>query len=160
MVVLVAADELADAQALLDADRHAVDPGLRPTPVVRSPLSTVALWAAALVARGFAELTRFAAAHSARPETMAGLSGLGDLILTSSGPQSRNFAFGFALGAGQATPDKLAEGAFTAAVLVEMARAKGVDMPVSAAVDAVLQGRLSIDAAIEALMARPQKAEG
>ncbi|WP_454916137.1 NAD(P)H-dependent glycerol-3-phosphate dehydrogenase [Xanthobacter sediminis] len=114
---------------------------------------------AALVARGFAELTRFAEAYGGRGETMTGLSGLGDLILTTSGPQSRNFAFGAALGAGAATPDKLAEGAFTASVLVEMARAKGVEMPVSAAVDAVLGGRLSIDAAIEALMARPQKAE-
>lgn len=115
---------------------------------------------AALVARGFAELTRFARAYGARAETMAGLSGLGDLILTTSGPQSRNFTFGAALGAGTATPAKLAEGAFTASVLVEMAALKSVDMPVSAAVDAVLQQRLSIDAAIEALMARPQKAEG
>lgn len=114
---------------------------------------------AALVARGFAELTRFAKAYGGRAETMTGLSGLGDLILTTSGPQSRNFAFGAALGAGTATPDKLAEGAFTAGVLVEMAEAAGIDMPVSAAVDAVLQGRLTIDAAIETLMARPQKAE-
>lgn len=114
---------------------------------------------AALVARGFAELTRFAEAYGGRAETMTGLSGLGDLILTTSGPQSRNFAFGAALGAGRETPDKLAEGAFTASVLVEMAQAKGVDMPVSAAVDAVLQRRLSIPGAIEALMARPQKAE-
>lgn len=114
---------------------------------------------AALVARGFAELTRFATAYGGRPETMTGLSGLGDLILTTSGPQSRNFAFGAALGAGTAAPDKLAEGAFTAGVLVEMAAAQAVEMPVSAAVDAVLRERLSIDAAIEALMARPQKAE-
>lgn len=116
--------------------------------------------AAALVARGFAELMRFGRAYGARPETITGLSGLGDLILTTSGPQSRNFAFGRALGAGEADAGKLAEGAFTASVLVEMARAKGVDVPVSAAVDAVLAGRLSIDGAIEALMARPQKAEG
>ncbi|MCG5237057.1 NAD(P)H-dependent glycerol-3-phosphate dehydrogenase [Xanthobacter oligotrophicus] len=116
--------------------------------------------AAALVARGFAELMRFGRAYGAKAETITGLSGLGDLILTTSGPQSRNFAFGQALGAGAATGDKLAEGAFTASVLVEMARAKGVDVPVSAAVDGVLQGRLSIDGAIEALMARPQRAEG
>ncbi|MFG1394894.1 NAD(P)H-dependent glycerol-3-phosphate dehydrogenase [Xanthobacter agilis] len=114
---------------------------------------------AALVARGFAELTRFAKAYGGRAETMTGLSGLGDLILTTSGPQSRNFAFGAALGSGAATPDKLAEGAFTASVLVEMARARDVDMPVSAAVDAVLQHRLTVEGAIEALMARPQKAE-
>ncbi|WP_024281117.1 NAD(P)H-dependent glycerol-3-phosphate dehydrogenase [Xanthobacter sp. 126] len=115
--------------------------------------------AAALVARGFAELMRFGAAYGARPETITGLSGLGDLILTTSGPQSRNFAFGRALGAGEAGAGKLAEGAFTASVLVEMAAAKGVDVPVSAAVDAVLAGRLGIDGAIEALMARPQRAE-
>ncbi|MGQ3676129.1 NAD(P)H-dependent glycerol-3-phosphate dehydrogenase [Xanthobacter sp. TB0139] len=115
---------------------------------------------AALVSRGFAELMRFALARGARPETVTGLSGLGDLILTTSGPQSRNFAFGEALGAGRATADKLAEGAFTAAALMETARAHQIDMPVSAAVDDVLSGRLSIDAAIEALMARPQKAEG
>lgn len=115
--------------------------------------------AAALVARGFAELMRFGAAYGARPETITGLSGLGDLILTTSGPQSRNFAFGRALGAGEAVAGKLAEGAFTASVLVEMAAAKGVDVPVSAAVDAVLAGRLGIDGAIEALMARPQRAE-
>lgn len=115
---------------------------------------------AALVSRGFAELMRFALAWGARPETVTGLSGLGDLILTTSGPQSRNFAFGAALGAGEAVGDKLAEGAFTASVLMEMAREKGIDMPVSAAVAEVLSGRMSIDAAIEALMARPQKAEG
>lgn len=115
--------------------------------------------AAALVARGFAELMRFGLAYGAKPETITGLSGLGDLILTTSGPQSRNFAFGRALGAGEAVGGKLAEGAFTASVLVEMAAAKGVDVPVSAAVDAVLAGRLAIDDAIDALMARPQKAE-
>lgn len=116
--------------------------------------------AAALVARGFAELMRFGRAYGAKAETITGLSGLGDLILTTSGPQSRNFAFGRALGAGEEAGGKLAEGAFTASVLVEMAAAKGVDVPVSAAVDAVLGRRLSVDGAIEALMARPQKAEG
>ena len=114
---------------------------------------------AALVARGFAELTRFGLACGARAETLTGLSGLGDLILTCSGPQSRNFALGAALGTGTAGDGKLAEGAFTAGVLMEMSREKGVDMPLSAAVDAVLGGRLTIDGAIEALMARPQKAE-
>lgn len=115
--------------------------------------------AAALVARGFAELMRFGRAYGAKAETITGLSGLGDLILTTSGPQSRNFAFGRALGAGEATGGKLAEGAFTASVLVEMAQARSVDVPISTAVDAVLAGRLSIDGAIEALMARPQRAE-
>lgn len=115
--------------------------------------------AAALVARGFAELMRFGKAYGAKAETITGLSGLGDLILTTSGPQSRNFAFGRALGAGEAAGGKLAEGAFTAGVLVEMAAARHVDVPISMAVDAVLAGRLSIDGAIEALMARPQRAE-
>ncbi|MFG1358914.1 NAD(P)H-dependent glycerol-3-phosphate dehydrogenase [Xanthobacter pseudotagetidis] len=114
---------------------------------------------AALIARGFAELVRFGRAFGAKAETLTGLSGLGDLILTSSGPQSRNFALGQALGAGAAPQGKLAEGAFTARVLVEMAASSGIDMPVSAAVDAVLSGRLTVDGAIDALMARPQKAE-
>ncbi|MEP9355369.1 NAD(P)H-dependent glycerol-3-phosphate dehydrogenase [Xanthobacter sp. KR7-65] len=115
--------------------------------------------AAALVARGFAELLRFGLAYGAKAETITGLSGLGDLILTTSGPQSRNFAFGRALGAGDPVDGKLAEGAFTASVLVEMAAARELDVPVSAAVDAVLSGRITINEAIEALMARPQKAE-
>ena len=91
---------------------------------------------------------------------MTGLSGLGDLILTCSSPQSRNFSCGVALGKGE-TPDqgKLAEGVFTAPVLLEMARAKNVDMPISAAVAAVLAGKLSVDEAIESLLTRPIKAE-
>jgi glycerol-3-phosphate dehydrogenase (NAD(P)+) len=120
--------------------------------------------AAALTTRGFAELTRFGRTFGAKPETMMGLSGLGDLILTCSTPQSRNFSFGIALGKGEA-PDaaahgKLAEGAFTAPVLLEMARARQVDMPIAAAVAAVLAGELSVDQAIESLLARPLKAEG
>ena len=95
-----------------------------------------------------------------RPETLTGLSGLGDLILTCSTPQSRNFSFGVALGKGE-KPDagKLAEGAFTAPVLLEMARAKNVDMPISAAVAAVLAEKMSVDEAIESLLTRPIKAE-
>ncbi|WP_127088093.1 NAD(P)H-dependent glycerol-3-phosphate dehydrogenase [Aquabacter cavernae] len=114
---------------------------------------------AALIARGFAELARFGTAFGARPETLTGLSGLGDLILTASSTQSRNFALGLALGEGKAAEGKLAEGAFTAAVLMEMARARDIDMPVCAAVEAVLDGRLTIAGAIEALMARPQRSE-
>jgi len=114
---------------------------------------------AAFIARGFAELTRFGLAFGARAETLTGLSGLGDLILTASGPQSRNFALGAAIGSGTAQAGKLAEGAFTAGVLMEMAREKDVDMPLAAAVEAVLSGRLTVDGVIEALMARPQKAE-
>jgi glycerol-3-phosphate dehydrogenase (NAD(P)+) len=121
--------------------------------------------AAALTTRGFAELMRFGRAYGAQPETLTGLSGLGDLILTCSSPQSRNFSLGVALGQGRGLDDArrsghLAEGAFTAAVLVDMARARAVEMPIAAAVAAVLDGELAIDAAIEALLTRPFRAEG
>jgi glycerol-3-phosphate dehydrogenase (NAD(P)+) len=119
---------------------------------------------AALTTRGFAELVRFGRALGARTETMMGLSGLGDLILTCSSPQSRNFTFGINLGQGGFAKDihgktGLAEGAFTAPVLLEMARAQNVDMPISAAVAAVLAGQMSVDQAIESLLARPLKSE-
>jgi glycerol-3-phosphate dehydrogenase (NAD(P)+) len=116
---------------------------------------------AALTTRGFSELVRLGRACGARSETMAGLSGLGDLILTCSSLQSRNFALGIALGRGEARPrDKLAEGEFTAPVLIELAAAQGVDMPVSNAVAAILNGATTIDDAIESLLTRPFKAEG
>ena len=114
---------------------------------------------AAMTTRGFAELVRFGRACGARTETMMGLSGLGDLILTCGTPQSRNFSCGVALGRGEAPSGKLAEGVFTAPVLLEMARDKGIDMPISAAVAAVLQGSLTVDAAIESLLTRPLKSE-
>ena len=115
----------------------------------------------ALTTRGFSELTRLGRACGARSETMAGLSGLGDLILTCSSPQSRNFALGIALGRGEPPPrDKLAEGEFTAPVLIELAASQHVDMPVSNAVAAILSGAVTIDAAIESLLTRPFKAEG
>jgi len=118
---------------------------------------------AAMTTRGFAELVRFGRACGARTETMMGLSGLGDLVLTCGTPQSRNFSFGVALGRGEsattAAHGKLAEGAFTAPVLLEMARMKNVEMPISAAVAAILDGRISVDAAIEGLLTRPLKAE-
>jgi glycerol-3-phosphate dehydrogenase (NAD(P)+) len=197
--------------------------------------------AAALTTRGFAELMRFGKAYGARAETLTGLSGLGDLILTCSSAQSRNFSLGVAIGKGETTAmathfaisidnnaarrlglspahidqilydafgqrilstiftssgerqvvlegqveqniphihlttptgvrvplssiaqprhGALAEGAFTASVLIDMAIAKDVDMPVAAAVAAVLDGTLGVDAAIEALLSRPLKAE-
>jgi len=118
---------------------------------------------AALTTRGFAELTRFGRAYGARPETMMGLSGLGDLLLTCSSPQSRNFNFGVHLGRGkkpQAIQGGLAEGVFTASVLVEMAREGGVDMPIASAVAALLDGNVGVDEAINALLSRPFKAEG
>jgi glycerol-3-phosphate dehydrogenase (NAD(P)+) len=115
---------------------------------------------AALTTRGFSELTRLGRACGARAETMMGLSGLGDLILTCSSPQSRNFALGLALGRGEPRPaGKLAEGEFTAPVLIELAASRNVDMPVSAAVAAILSGTVTIDAATESLLTRPFKAE-
>jgi glycerol-3-phosphate dehydrogenase (NAD(P)+) len=116
---------------------------------------------AALTTRGFSELVRLGRACGARSETMSGLSGLGDLILTCSSPQSRNFALGIALGRGEQPPrGKLAEGEFTAPVLIELAASQNVDMPVSNAVAAILSGAVTIDAAIESLLTRPFKAEG
>ncbi|MBV9456576.1 MAG: NAD(P)-dependent glycerol-3-phosphate dehydrogenase [Bradyrhizobium sp.] len=115
---------------------------------------------AALTTRGFSELTRFGRALGARAETMVGLSGLGDLILTCSSPQSRNFALGLALGRDEPKPaGKLAEGEFTAPVLIELAASQGIELPVSMAVAAILSGQLTIDAVIEGLLTRPFKAE-
>ena len=120
--------------------------------------------AAALTTRGFAELVRFGRAFGAKTETMMGLSGLGDLILTCSSPQSRNFSFGINLGQGRSPKviqgtTGLAEGAFTAPVLLEMAAARNVDMPITQAVAAMLDGRMSVDEAIESLLTRPLRAE-
>jgi glycerol-3-phosphate dehydrogenase (NAD(P)+) len=115
---------------------------------------------AALTTRGFSELTRLGRVCGARSETMAGLSGLGDLILSCSSLQSRNFSLGIALGRGEARPrGKLAEGEFTAPVLIELAASQNVDMPVSNAVAAILSGAATIDEAIESLLTRPFKAE-
>jgi glycerol-3-phosphate dehydrogenase (NAD(P)+) len=118
--------------------------------------------AAALVTRGFAELARFGRAFGARGETLAGLSGLGDLILTCSSAQSRNYSYGVALGRGEKAqaPHALAEGIFTAPVLVELAKDKGIDMPIASAVADILAGRASVDAATETLLTRPFRAEG
>jgi glycerol-3-phosphate dehydrogenase (NAD(P)+) len=115
---------------------------------------------AALTTRGFSELARLGRACGARAETLAGLSGLGDLILSCASLQSRNFAFGIALGRGEKPAlGKLAEGQFTAPVLIELAASQNVDMPVSQAVAAILSGKVTIDAAIEGLLTRPFKAE-
>ena len=120
--------------------------------------------AAALVTRGFAELFRFGKAFGARQETLTGLSGLGDLILTCSSAQSRNYSFGLALGRGQPptaaeSGAKLAEGVFTAPVLLEMAKEKSIELPIASAVVAILSGRMSVDEATETLLTRPFKAE-
>ncbi len=127
--------------------------------VVGKELGASAL--AALTTRGFAELMRFGLACGARSETIAGLSGLGDLILTCSSTQSRNFSYGLALGRGdKPSREILSEGEFTAPVLVEMAEQKNIDMPVARAVAAVLGGALTVNEAIETLLTRPFKAEG
>ena len=118
---------------------------------------------AALITRGFAELARLGRAYNVKPETLMGLSGLGDLVLTCSSPQSRNYAFGFAIGRGQRTGTDhkipLAEGSFTAPVLADIAAQKHVEMPIVNAVQAILAGRLNVDAAISELLSRPIKSE-
>jgi len=116
---------------------------------------------AALIARGFAEMTRLGLALGAQRETLAGLCGLGDLILTCSSPQSRNMSCGLALGRGETLARALGvrkvvtEGVATAPAVAAVAEAHGVDMPICAAVDAVLAGRTDVEGAIEALLARP-----
>lgn len=120
---------------------------------------------AALIARGFAEMTRFGLAKGARTETLAGLSGLGDLVLTCSSTQSRNFSLGKGLGEGRSAAalmgdrKTVAEGAFTAPVLQQAARAIGVDMPVVDAVCALLSGTADAEAVVGALLSRPLRAE-
>ncbi|MGD9922784.1 MAG: NAD(P)H-dependent glycerol-3-phosphate dehydrogenase [Pseudorhodoplanes sp.] len=120
--------------------------------------------AAALTTRGFAELMRFGRALGARPETLTGLSGLGDLILSCSTPQSRNFSLGLALGQGLSPLEaldtrKLAEGVYTASVLSEIARDAEVEMPIVDAVADVVEGKASVDDAIGRLLARPVRSE-
>jgi glycerol-3-phosphate dehydrogenase (NAD(P)+) len=120
---------------------------------------------AALIARGFAEMTRFGIARGARPDTLAGLAGLGDLVLTCSSEQSRNFSLGLGIGRGESAVTLLsdrrtvAEGAFTAPVLVQAARAAGVEMPIAEAVAALIAGDWTATQAIEALLARPLTTE-
>jgi glycerol-3-phosphate dehydrogenase (NAD(P)+) len=120
---------------------------------------------AALLARGFAEMTRFAVALGARAETLSGLSGLGDLVLTCGSPQSRNMALGMALGRGQTAAEALAgrasvaEGAATAPILVRKARVLGIEMPVAEAVDDLVAGRIQAVEAITRLLARPLRPE-
>lgn len=120
---------------------------------------------AALVTRGFAEMRRLGAALGARPETLIGLSGLGDLILTCGSPQSRNMSLGRALGRGETLAQALAgkvsvsEGVYTATAVRRLAAEKGVEMPICSAVCDVVEGRASVDEAIVELMQRPIKAE-
>lgn len=115
---------------------------------------------AALIARGFAELTRLASALGARPETLMGLSGLGDLVLTCSSPQSRNFSYGMALGRGEETQNlALAEGAFTAGIARQLADERGIDCPLIATTAALVAGNTTPRAALNDLLTRPLKNE-
>ena len=120
---------------------------------------------AAMIARGFAEMTRFGVARGASPETLAGLSGLGDLVLTCSSTSSRNFSLGVGLGQGKSARELLedrrtvAEGAATAPVLREAALEAGVDMPITRAVCALLEGA-GVEPVVDALLNRPLRDEG
>ena len=121
---------------------------------------------AALITRGFAELTRLAVALGGEAETVAGLCGLGDLVLTCSSPQSRNMSVGLALGRGESLDEALfgkktvAEGVASAPAVVELAARVGVEVPICAAVHAILSGRAEVDPVIAALLARPLREEG
>ena len=121
---------------------------------------------AALITRGFAELTRFATALGGEAETVAGLCGLGDLVLTCSSPQSRNMSVGLALGRGERLADALAdkrsvaEGVASAPAVIALARRLGVETPICDAVAAILAGDIAVGPAINALLARPLRAEG
>jgi glycerol-3-phosphate dehydrogenase (NAD(P)+) len=120
---------------------------------------------AALISRGYAEMLRFGLAFGAEAETMTGLSGLGDLVLTCNSSASRNFALGRALGEGAAAAGLLAdrhtvaEGAFTARVLVELAQVRAIAMPIAEAVAALVSGAVPARAMAEALLARPLRSE-
>ncbi|MGC9417511.1 MAG: NAD(P)H-dependent glycerol-3-phosphate dehydrogenase [Rhodovulum sp.] len=115
---------------------------------------------AALITRGFAEMQRFSRAYGAEPETLAGLSGLGDLVLTCTSAQSRNFRYGVALGEGAYfDPQVTVEGAATARAVAAIAKARGIDMPVTQSVAHVIDGRRSIQEAVKILLSRPLKEE-
>lgn len=121
---------------------------------------------AAVITRGYAEMRRFGLACGAQAETLAGLSGLGDLVLTCASTRSRNTSLGIAIGEGESLADVLAgrrtvaEGAHTAPILLQRADALGVDMPITRAVNAILYDHAPVDAAIAALLARPFRPEG
>jgi glycerol-3-phosphate dehydrogenase (NAD(P)+) len=115
---------------------------------------------AALMTRGFAEMQRFALAKGARAETLAGLSGLGDLILTCTSAQSRNFRFGQAMGQGAAfDPTITVEGAATAVAVAKIAQRDGIEMPVTQMIAALMAQEITLRQAIQALMSRPLKEE-
>lgn len=115
---------------------------------------------AALMTRGFAEMTRLATHLGARAETLMGLSGFGDLVLTCTSSQSRNFRFGQALGAGATfDPSVTVEGAATARAVATLSQRQGIDMPITRMVAALVEGRIALADAITTLLSRPLKAE-
>ena len=115
---------------------------------------------AALMARGFSELRRLATELGAKPETLSGLSGFGDLVLTCSSPQSRNFSYGMAMGRGQSLEGlKLAEGAHTAGIALKIADEKNIDVPIISAIVNVLEKKTTAKEAVHALLTRPLKRE-
>jgi glycerol-3-phosphate dehydrogenase (NAD(P)+) len=110
--------------------------------------------------RGYAEMTRLALAFGARAETLGGLSGLGDLVLTCTSAQSRNFRFGVALGSGQAfDPSVTVEGAATAKAVSNLGKKRGIDLPVTRMVAALIDGHIDLPNAIQTLLSRPLKKE-
>jgi glycerol-3-phosphate dehydrogenase (NAD(P)+) len=115
---------------------------------------------AAMVTRGFVELRRIAQAFGAEPETVMGLSGLGDLLLSCSSAQSRNFAYGLAIGRRESLDGRpLAEGVATAGIAARIARERAIDAPIISAVAQILAGRITITEAVSALMSRPLRPE-
>jgi glycerol-3-phosphate dehydrogenase (NAD(P)+) len=120
---------------------------------------------AGLVTRSFAEMARFAVALGGKLETLIGLSGLGDLVLTCGSPKSRNMSLGVALGEGMSAEEALSgrltvtEGVATARAMVEIAQVRGIELPIAEAVHAVITGQTSVDAAIESLLSRPLRSE-
>ncbi|MBB1497423.1 NAD(P)H-dependent glycerol-3-phosphate dehydrogenase [Paracoccus sp. MC1862] len=115
---------------------------------------------AAIITRGFAEMTRFAAAKGADPETLTGLSGLGDLILTATSEQSRNFRYGLSLGRAEPfDPHVTVEGAATARAVAAIAARDGIEMPISTLIAGLAGGRVGVKQAVELLLARPLKEE-
>ena len=120
---------------------------------------------AALIARGFAEMTRFGLANGAKRETLAGLSGFGDLVLTCSSTSSRNYSLGKGIGEGRSAGELMsdrktvAEGAFTAPVLARLAEQMGIEMPVVSAVNKLLSGSANVEQVLQELLSRPPRPE-
>lgn len=120
---------------------------------------------ASIISRGFAELCRFGESYGAKQETMMGLSGLGDLVLTCSSPQSRNMSLGIELGKGNSLNDILSsrnsvsEGVYTATAVVEISKQRNIEMPISEAVNAIVTDKLTVNEAITTLLSRPLRSE-